>query len=324
LAAPKRRPRVDWTGKKIVRLRSGPRYEQLHEVARKAQNWSIEKLSILDYYLGYDPEHGPGGGFLKAAQRAPQRFYVDGYSGPGHVRAGKGGPLLEGSPLIALEAAVGAGRDARGTSDDGRIRFTKCLFVESHARAERALRLALANYESTRWRLWRGDFNALAPDVFGQVNPLAPVFAFLDLEDLDDLDFATIRSIANLPNRRRKVELLITLPVGRLLPRAAHLPSLQSMLARTTGAADDVAALFAPYQEPAAIEWDKVSPALVELFTRQLEAAGYLYVQVCGLPRTNPIFHLVFATDHPVGAEIMKDAFDPETRRRREVQIRLI
>lgn len=316
MRASERPPRVGWYGEK---LRPARRYEELTERARKARDWTLEKLAIWDYYVGYGE-----GGFLRASQRAPRRYVVDGYAGCGLVKAGKGGPPLDGSPIIALEAACAPGTDARGLASDGQVRFTRGFFVEKNLHDAVQLQTRLRRYPKDRVWFKQGDFNALASEIFGQIHPRAPTIAFLDLEDLDDLDFDTLRMIASRPFRSHKVELFITLPIGWLLPRVEP-NDLVRHVSRLIGVRpEDVRGLFGRYSDPEAIKWDEVIGQLRDLFLTQLQSElGYRYVLCQPLPRRRPLYHLVFATDHEAGARIMRAAFNPDTRRRRELQGRL-
>jgi len=57
--------------------------------------WSAEKLNLLLCYLR---------GFLTATKRAPSRYYIDLFPGPGRNRVRETGEEIDGSPLIAMKA----------------------------------------------------------------------------------------------------------------------------------------------------------------------------------------------------------------------------
>lgn len=325
MPAKRRRP-TGWQGEEL----KPSKLEEAAEIARKAGDWSLEKLAILDYYVGYGR-----GGFLNASQKAVHRYYVDGYAGSGKIRAGKTGPILDGSPLIALGAGIAPSKTAVSTTG-GLVRFTRCFLVEASRELESVLRKRLEKEHPaptatagraqprSRWDLRRGNFNELASAIFGEIEPNAPILAFLDLEDLDDLDFKTLQHIAGLP-RKKRVELFITLPVGRIGQAAPQLDAVMKHLGRTTGDPAGVAAIFSSYPTRAQINWPEAIAKVVALFRKQLLGLGYKHVlepHPSG-PRNYPINFLIYASDDDVGATLMKAAFNPETRRRRELQTKL-
>ena len=60
------------------------------------------------------------------------------------------------------------------------------------------------------------------------------------------------------------------------------------------------------------------------MFRKRLVNLGYKHVlEAHPLPKKYPINFMIFATDHDVGAQLMRAALNPETRRRRELQMKL-
>ena len=49
----------------------------------------------------------------------------------------------------------------------------------------------------------------------------------------------------------------------------------------------------------------------VQLYVRNLQSLGYKFVEVYGplYSKRGPLYHVIFASDHPVGAKIMHDVW---------------
>ena len=165
--------------------------------APKTTLWRLDphsraKHAILRRYLQAWTPILTRGGFETIA-------YVDAFAGPGHYDSGE-----DGSPLIALKAALGA-RIA------GKMLF---LFVEEKpARAEhlRALINDLAlppNFvvHVEGGRQFEPAFEDFRRRHFGSAGRLPPTFAFIDPFGWTGAPFSTVRSILGQP----KCEVLVT------------------------------------------------------------------------------------------------------------------
>jgi three-Cys-motif partner protein len=76
---------------------------------RNVGEWTKDKLKILTSYLP---------AYLTATTSTLERFYIDGFAGPGLNRLASTGELVDGSPLIALDALASNG-----------TKFTKLFFI---------------------------------------------------------------------------------------------------------------------------------------------------------------------------------------------------
>ena len=169
-------------------------------------------------------------------------------------------------------------------------------------------------------RYTRGDANAdLVNLVSAQVPRRAPCFCLLDPPGLQ-LRWETLRGLATIPGRPRKPELLITFPLRMAILR-------QLTVARQIGRAASalVSASFGTEEWRAIYNArlrGQVSPtrakgAYLELFEGRVRQLGYRAVRskaivapkVMGGARQE-MYHLIFATDHPAGDEIMQDVFE--------------
>ena len=265
---------------------------------RPIGTWTLEKLAVLHLYIS---------AFASACRRASGGYYVDGLAGPGlaRVRGAKQPPeFVWGSPLIALES---------------RPQLQRCVFLEKNRRAVEALRKRVEPY-GRRASVRRGDVNVdLVPLIRRSVPGGAPCFCLLDPEGTE-LHWRTISEIAALPGRKRKPELLILFPLEmgilRLLTTRAQLEaSARSKLNRTFGTQqwESIynARLGGQLSTPAATD------AYLELYKSQVEKLGYAFVDEMRISApTKPggsrraLYHLVFATDHRKGHEIMRSVFE--------------
>ena len=282
------------------------------EEANAASNM---KLAVLSRYIGYKTAKGVGGGFLNATVGARARDYIDGHSSYGVDRV-EGVFRRNGTPLIALTREV--------TLKDGRkSRFDNLWFVEIDPERAAELRQRVADLgQLERAKVICGDINAVIADILKGVHPLAPTLCVLDPYDPDDLSFETVRRVAmdKLDQRRHKIELFVNLPIG-LQRRQARDPKTNELrpavienLKRLLGNDRWLGKLQA---WPATATWHEVYTAMLDSFVAELKTLGYQYFIHFDVPPTNPMYALVFATDHDAALSIMKSAMkdwqrDPE------------
>lgn len=170
---------------------------------RTVGDWTRDKLKLLQLYLP---------GYLQATTRAVDRVYIDGFSGPGLNRLRESGELIDGSPLIALDA------EAMNTG----ARFTSLYFVERDQEAADELRQLLLARGETRAQVVEGDVNAELPRIVREVNRAAPTFVFLDAEGIDP-EWAVIEAIAPW-----QTELLVNFPLGMAINRNPSSPKVDA------------------------------------------------------------------------------------------------
>jgi three-Cys-motif partner protein len=197
-------------------------------------------------------------------------------------------------------------------------KLERSLLLEIGRRQSAVLGKRTASFE--RASLYRGNANtALVNVVRDKVPARAPCFCLLDPPGMQ-LQWETIRQLAAIPGRPRKPELLITFPLRMAILR-------QLTVTRQIGraAAALVSASFGTEEWRAiygARLRGEVSPArakdaYLELFEGRVRQLGYRSVRSKAIvaPRVlggarQEMYHLIFATDHPAGDEIMQDVFE--------------
>jgi len=146
--------------------------------------WAEEKHERLRKYV--DAAHG-------ARRRYKSRSYVDLYCGPGRSWIRETGTFIDGSPLVAFDAAARHGDQ-----------FTQILLADARqdylAAAGRRL---LDRHAPVRTIL--GEAREVIDRVIGELSPDGLHLAFLDPYNLGGLPFAIIRKLASV----RRMDLII-------------------------------------------------------------------------------------------------------------------
>lgn len=254
--------------------------------------WTEAKLEILRKYLQ---------AFNRASTKARATVYLDLYAGmPTHTRPDTAG-IHDGSTTIALEAVPG---------------FTKLVFWELEPTAT-ALRSALKvrRPSDDRWHVVSGDSNATVSDGLTFVTNFrrAPTFAFIDPKGLD-VAWTTLEGLAAWRTGGKKVELWILLPE----PAVERVLGLQGVRGRNT--ADQLTALYgcddwlAIHERRRSNELtaDETRAEYVNLLRWRLQGdLGYKITHPLTLTNAtgSPVYTMIFATDHPVGGDIMHDIY---------------
>ena len=170
-------------------------------MARDVGEWTKDKRKILELYLP---------GYLGATTRTRERIYIDGFAGPGLNRLDRTGEIINGSPIIALEAQA-----QNGTS------FDRLFFIESDPETVRELAELVRSHDlGGKAQVIHGDVNQKLPEVLGQVNKRSPIFLFLDTVGIDP-SWDTIVQAADW-----QTELLINFPLGMSINRNAGSPKV--------------------------------------------------------------------------------------------------
>ena len=209
-----------------------------------------------------------------------------------------------GSPLLALRA---------------RPPIQRCIFMDMNKRNVEALEQRCRSFERTIL-VRRGDVNKdLVPLVGAEISRRAPCFCFLDPFG-PELKWTTVKGLARLPRQKRKVELMILFPLDmallRLLPVSKQMPeedrNAVSQMFATSEWWDIYQARLKGEIEP----W-MARASYLELYRRDLKGLGYEHVisrpvvarRGPGM-RSQNLYHLFFATDHPDGEKIMRQIFN--------------
>jgi len=264
--------------------------------ARPIGIWSLEKLATLLLYFQ---------AFTRACGKAGGGYYVDGMAGPGICRL-RGAPspyYACGSPLIALRTQP---------------QFQRCSFLEIDQRKVDALRARVASY-GQRAAVYQGDANSeLGRLVHDQVPALAPCFCFLDPQGIE-LSFETISAVARTPGRRRKPELLVLFPLRmallRLLTVSRPVPARTEERLHAAFGGQEWLEIY-DARRNGQITAETAQKGYLTVYCDKVRALGYASVEAKGIVapralglRRQEMYHLIFATDHPRGADIMRDVF---------------
>lgn len=254
--------------------------------------WTEAKLEILRKYL-----HG----FNLASTTAGGTVYLDLFAGlPTHTRPDNA-TVHDGSTTIALETLPG---------------FNRLIFWELEPTAAK-LRSALQTARPTdnRWSVINGDCNATIDKGLRQSSTFqwAPTFAFIDPKGLD-VAWTTIQRLAEWRNGKTKVELWILLPE----PAMERVLGLKGVRGRNTAA--QLTSLYgcedwiAIHERRRSNEYtaERTRAEYVNLLRWRLQQElGYKITHPLTLTNAggSPVYTMVFATDHPVGGDIMHDIY---------------
>lgn len=161
---------------------------------RKVGARTQDKLKVIADYLP---------AYLTATQKAYERVCIDAFAGPGANEIERTREVIDGSPLIALDAK---GKNGRG--------FDRLFFIESDAAAVQELRAAVAERDGrNRAEIIQGDVNVELPRLMKRINKKSPTFVLLDPAGIDPA-WETVQSLSDW-----QTELLINFPLGMSINR---------------------------------------------------------------------------------------------------------
>jgi len=253
--------------------------------ARVAQSWTEEKLIILESYLD---------AFADATKGAGGWYALDLFAGPGLNWSEIRNAERDSSPIIALKA--------------GKPQAIQVVAAESHPKAFQALRHRTAAYRD-RIRLFNGDANELISQMLASIPKKAPTFAFLDPEG-SELDWQTIKAVSDhkrghSPN---KIEQLILFPTDTGFMRLT--PDYPDKVTRIFGH-EEWRPIYERRQAGNSTP-DQARTEYVALYGEGLRSLGYATVLDRQILKSNgqPMYFLIFASDHPAGEKIMDHCFD--------------
>ena len=258
--------------------------------ARPSGIWVRDKLGILHNYLR---------AFATVCNRPGDFYFVDAMAGPGLCELRERPETLRGSTLIALNV---------------RPPFTLCLSVENDHKNFLLLKARTEQFGS-RAAVFEGNCNEELVNLMSQyIPPLRPCFCLLDPEGTE-LEWSTLRGLANRGNRGKKPELLVLFASGsltRMFPTDGPIePHNERRLALLFPPGADWQRIWLKRRADAITPSD-ARDSYVELYRRGIqEELGYEYVISREVRKTNGalLYHLVFATDNPVGCRIMEYVF---------------
>lgn len=251
------------------------------------RKWTALKLEYLDHYLQ---------AYVIATKRAGEIYYVDPFCGCGECIMPESGLRVDGSPWRALNTIPP---------------FTRYYFVEKEPTLASHLREAIWRKGLTNAKVYCGDCNQVIPEeVLPNIPRDVPSFAFLDPFGLQ-LDWDTVQMLAS-HRVGRKMELLVLyhhMVIARLLRLAMVEGSYAARLTRFYGD-ESWREHFSQSMKAGEIAEQRRQRFLV-LYTSKLRSLGYKYVEPYGPLGSGrkPLYHVVFASDHAVGARIMHDVW---------------
>jgi three-Cys-motif partner protein len=239
---------------------------------------------ILDCYVR---------GFARACASAGGWYGLDLFAGAGLCYSLTRQTETPGSPLILLQA--------------GSPKATQVLVNEQDATLRLALRDRCEPY-GARAEIFGADANAVVHRMLSRVRVKAPAFAFLDPEG-SELHWPTVKAIADHKRRQRyKIEQLILFPTDMGFVRLA--PEHPELVTRIFGHEEWVDI----YERRRAqkISADEARGEYVRLYGDGLRHLGYETVldRQMTTGSGNPLYFLIFATDHDAGEAIMDHCFD--------------
>lgn len=252
------------------------------------RKWTALKLEYLDNYLQ---------GYAIAAKKARETHYIDCFAGCGECVIIESGHYVQGSLWRALNAVP---------------QFSKYHFVEKKPALAAHLRKSIIDKGFKNAHVYVGDCNqVIRSDILPKIPRNVPCFAFLDPTGLQ-LHWVTICALAS-HRRGWKIELLILYPydmaVLRQFPLVSKKPTVATKITSFYG--DECWKTQLEESVQAQENTEQRRERFVKLYTSNLRSLGYKSVDVYGplYFKRRPLYHVIFAGDHPVGQNIMHDVW---------------
>jgi three-Cys-motif partner protein len=271
--------------------------------------WTREKLRILRDYLA---------AFLTASSSQSERIYLDAFAGEGTGVDRLTGEEFSGSCRIALEADQAGG-------------FTRFRFFEQEGKAAELEAQLRSEFADRDIRVYGGDCNEQIPRALAGLRDVrwAPTFAFIDPDGMEfrwqTLEALADHKIGYRAGRGRKpefkVELWLLFPSAGLMRTLALNPAKLSVAdARRATALFGTDAWRPIYERRKNGEYDpaEAREQYVNLMRWRLEKdLGYERTHPLELLTAGgqPLYHMIFASDHPAGTRIMTDLYSAAARR---------
>lgn len=236
---------------------------------------------------------------LGARFRGVDLWYIDGFAGPGQYDN-----YPEGSPVAALRAVD----DARTAAADWVAGTVHCAFMEEDAarfaNLEEVLS-AIPAQDGVSRHLFRGRFvegiEALKRCQPSPFAPSRPIFAFIDPFGIKGLPFATVRELLSKPQR----EVLINFDSDGIqrIYAAGEAASHRVRLNEVFGDEEWVSEL-------ASVPRADIPQRAFAMYKRRLLSipnVDYVFPFAMGTSAGKVDYHLVFASQHRLGLEKMKE-----------------
>lgn len=275
---------------------------------RRIKEHTLQKLEYFKKYIE---------AYLKATKTLPIKYYIDAFAGSGKcilcnkkcdstggqkcIECGKG-EYIDGSALISLKASN---------------KFNGYLFMElNDENVDNLNKFISEEIEPDlvkKVKVKKEDSNILLKEIYKYISNHSGCLIFLDLVG-PELEWETIVYLSKI----KKAELLILYPYDMSIVRLVN------------GYSDKIDKFYGTprwleiYKSKENFNAEKRKTGLLNLYIKNLESLGFEYVVYKQIRRKlregKALYHLIFATHHPVGKKIMEDVFGKEL----DNQMRLI
>jgi three-Cys-motif partner protein len=259
----------------------------------EAQPHTLAKIEIVRRYLFL--------WFSILGTRNKRLACIDGFAGPGKYLNSE-----QSSPIAALQAAKAAIEQSGAKLAGVELSF---LFVEKRKEfVENLQSVVSANSwpPNIKWKIEQGSFEekvgGVLSDIRRQEQQLAPTFAFIDPFGATGLPFRVVAEILSHPS----CEVLLNLDsdgIGRLITAQEFEKNQQNL--------DELFGDQSWQQLDPALPMAKLSSAVLSLYKKRLRSlhdVRYVFPFAMNTRQGQINYHLVFASQHPLGLEKMKEA----------------
>lgn len=262
----------------------------------KAEPHTLAKITILETYLKAWFQ------IMGRSMSGVDIFYIDGFAGPGKYENS-----LSGSPIAAIEASKTALASSGGQWKAGAIH---CIFIESDKKRFDNLQQLLGKIEASKWikiHLILKSFSdgmvqlkSETPRMFGGVSPL---FVFIDPFGATGVPFTIVADILKSP----RSEVLINFDADGIarIYRAEDKANSSALLDEIFGTRDWEKGLAGITDFPA------LCRQVLKLYKENLRRLPNIQYDFAFEMRTRATtlnYYLVFASQHHLGLEKMKEA----------------
>jgi len=269
---------------------------KIKSVLWEAPPHTLAKISILQTYLSRWFE------ILGRSRPRQNLWYIDGFAGPGEYTNS-----LTGSPVAAITSASEALKSLGSQWKAGGVH---CVFIEENSERFDHLKNKLSitvNNPKIHTHFFNSTFvgglSALRKQAHNPFLPPSPLFAFVDPFGATGVPFAVIKDLLS----RESSEVLINFDsdgIGRIF-RAKEAANHEEILNAIFG--DDS---WKPELEKHRLSHELYRGVLA-LYKQKLLAlpkVRYVFAFEMRSAKNTIDFHLVFASQHPLGLEKMKEA----------------
>ena len=269
---------------------------KIKDVLWPAPPHTMAKISILKAYLSRWFE------ILGRSKSRQNIWYIDGFAGPGEYTNSP-----TGSPVAAITSASESLQSVDGQWRAGGVH---CVFIEENPERFEHLKNKLAttvNSQKIHTHFFNSTFvdglSALRKQALNPFLPPSPLFAFVDPFGAKGVPFADIKDLLS----RESSEVLINFDsdgIGRIF-RAEEAANHEMILNEIFG---DDSWKIELEKHRVSHELYRGVLALYKQKLRALPKVSYVFAFEMRSAKNTIDYHLVFASQHPLGLEKMKEA----------------